>query len=67
MCPGVIDTPMVERVTGKSRPREEWERMNPIGRMGRAEEVAATVVWLCSDAASLITGVALPIDGGMTA
>jgi NAD(P)-dependent dehydrogenase (short-subunit alcohol dehydrogenase family) len=39
----------------------------PIGRLGRADEIAAAVLWLCSTAASLIVGVALPVDGGYTA
>jgi NAD(P)-dependent dehydrogenase (short-subunit alcohol dehydrogenase family) len=43
------------------------EGMTPIGRMGRAEEVAEAVVWLCSDAASFVTGHPLLVDGGATA
>ena len=39
----------------------------PIGRLGRADEVAGAVLWLCSQGASLIVGVALPVDGGYTA
>jgi NAD(P)-dependent dehydrogenase (short-subunit alcohol dehydrogenase family) len=39
----------------------------PIGRFGRADEIAAAVLWLCSPAASLVLGVALPVDGGYTA
>ena len=39
----------------------------PIGRLGRADEIAAAVLWLCSSGASLIVGVALPVDGGYTA
>ena len=39
----------------------------PIGRLGRAEEIAAAVLWLCSPGASLVVGVALPVDGGYTA
>jgi NAD(P)-dependent dehydrogenase (short-subunit alcohol dehydrogenase family) len=51
-------------------PRLSLERlasMQPMGRIGTVEEVAAAVVWLCSDAAAFITGHALPIDGGTTA
>jgi NAD(P)-dependent dehydrogenase (short-subunit alcohol dehydrogenase family) len=39
----------------------------PIGRLGRADEIAAAVLWLSSAAASLVVGVALPVDGGYTA
>jgi NAD(P)-dependent dehydrogenase (short-subunit alcohol dehydrogenase family) len=68
VCPGVIDTPMVERIVA-SRP--EWGKFalarEPIGRFGRPDEVAAAVVWLSSEAASFLTGVALPVDGGLVA
>jgi NAD(P)-dependent dehydrogenase (short-subunit alcohol dehydrogenase family) len=68
VCPGVIQTPMVERAF-EARPglEERWRAAEPIGRLGTAEEVAAAVVWLCSDAASFVTGVALPVDGGWVA
>lgn len=68
VCPGVIQTSMVERVTG-NRP-EVLEKMiaaEPIGRSGRPEEIAEAVVWLCSDAASFVTGHAMAVDGGAVA
>lgn len=68
VCPGVIKTPMVDRVTGKDKAVEkQYESMEPVGRMGTAEEVAETIVWLCSDAASFVTGASLAVDGGWTA
>ena len=68
ICPGVIHTPMIDRITGKDKSVEnQYAAMEPIGRMGRPEEVAETVVWLCSDAASFITGIAMPVDGGYSA
>jgi NAD(P)-dependent dehydrogenase (short-subunit alcohol dehydrogenase family) len=68
VCPGVIKTPMIDRFTGKSKEVEkQFENMEPVGRLGQPEEVAETVVWLCSDASSFITGDAIPVDGGWTA
>jgi NAD(P)-dependent dehydrogenase (short-subunit alcohol dehydrogenase family) len=67
VCPAAIDTSMFERFTGAPGMREQLEAAHPIGRIGRPEEVADAVVWLCSDAASFITGHALPVDGGFTA
>lgn len=68
VCPGVIHTPMVARLTS-SRPdlSEALVAAEPMGRAGRPEEVAAAVVWLCSDAASFVTGHALSVDGGYVA
>lgn len=68
VCPGVIKTEMIDRITGKDKAVEkQYEGMEPVGRMGKPEEIAEAVVWLCSDAASFITGVALPVDGGWLA
>ncbi len=68
VCPGVIKTPMVDRVTGKDKEVEkQYISMEPVGRMGKPEEVAEAVTWLCSDKASFVTGVALPVDGGWIA
>ena len=69
VCPAFIKTPMVEGLMASdSRLSEErLASMQPMGRIGTPEEVAEAVVWLCSDAAAFITGIALPIDGGTTA
>lgn len=68
VCPGVIHTAMVDRVTGNDKEVEKaYIAMEPVGRMGRPEEVAEAVIWLCSDAASFVTGHALTVDGGFTA
>jgi NAD(P)-dependent dehydrogenase (short-subunit alcohol dehydrogenase family) len=68
VCPAIIRTPMSERLLGGDPERErQIAALQPIGRIGTPEEVAAAVVWLCSDAASYITGHALPIDGGLVA
>lgn len=68
VCPGVIKTPMVDRFTGKNKEVEkQFENMEPIGRMGQAEEVAEAVLFLCSDAASFVTGHTMVVDGGWIA
>ncbi len=72
VCPGVIRTPMVERALSElfaANPEEAWQRLgrlHPLGRVGEPEEVARAVLFLASDEASFITGVALPVDGGWT-
>jgi NAD(P)-dependent dehydrogenase (short-subunit alcohol dehydrogenase family) len=65
ICPGCIDTPMGDAIDPDAM--QEFLKQQPIGRMGRPEEVASAVLWLCSPAASLIVGVALPVDGGFVA
>jgi NAD(P)-dependent dehydrogenase (short-subunit alcohol dehydrogenase family) len=70
VCPAFIQTPMIEGLTDEGAPRVDLERlarMQPMGRIGTPEEVAESVVWLCSESASFFTGIALPIDGGTTA
>ena len=68
ICPGAIQTPMIDRFTqGDPNAHTQLEAMHPLGRMGTPEEVAAATVWLCSDAASFITGHIMPVDGGLTA
>jgi NAD(P)-dependent dehydrogenase (short-subunit alcohol dehydrogenase family) len=66
VCPGVIDTPMSATAASDPQIRAIIEQMTPMGRMGRPEEVAAAVLWLCSEQASFITGHPLVIDGGAT-
>jgi len=68
VCPGPIDTPMLQR--GASlRPQiiEKMAAAQPVGRLGQPQEIAEAVVWLCSDAASFVTGQAMPVDGGYMA
>jgi NAD(P)-dependent dehydrogenase (short-subunit alcohol dehydrogenase family) len=68
VCPGVIQTAMIDRLTGNNKETEkQFTEMEPVGRMGNPEEIAEAVIWLCSDAASFITGIALPVDGGFVA
>lgn len=70
VCPAFVKTPMVDGLVAVGGPRMSLERlatMQPMGRIGTPDEVAAAVTWLCSDAAAFITGIALPIDGGTTA
>jgi NAD(P)-dependent dehydrogenase (short-subunit alcohol dehydrogenase family) len=67
VCPGYIDTPMIERFAGRSaEARAKVVAEEPIGRMGTPEEIAATVVWMCSDSAGFMVGHALVVDGGQT-
>ena len=66
ICPGVIETPMVERVMG-GRPRERIVRSEPIGRLGRPEDIANAALFLASDESSFATGAPFIIDGGYVA
>lgn len=68
VCPGVIETPMFSAMIDKQPDAmKDVLRDQPIGRVGKPEEIAAAVLWLCSPASSLVIGVALPVDGGFTA
>ncbi|HTR29961.1 MAG TPA: SDR family oxidoreductase [Puia sp.] len=68
VCPGVIRTAMIDRITGKDKVVEQqFTNMEPVGRFGEPAEVAEAVVWLCSDAASFVTGHAMAVDGGWIA
>ena len=68
ICPGVIDTEMIERFTG-GQPEAETAMIaiEPVGRLGRPEEIADAVVWLCTERSSFVTGQAIAVDGGFVA
>ena len=76
VCPGSVDTSMLRTAArsfsdgsdaGKQRLVDAWGRTHPLGRVARAEEVAEAIAFLASDRASFITGVSLPVDGGLLA
>ena len=68
VCPGPIRTPLTEGVMAVNEGAEErYTSRAPMGRMGTPEEVAEAVVWLCSDAASFVTGHTMTVDGGVVA
>jgi NAD(P)-dependent dehydrogenase (short-subunit alcohol dehydrogenase family) len=64
VCPGTAWSPMVERVAEQPELLEYLVSLHPIGRIGTSEEIAAAVVWLCSDEASFVLGHAMSVDGG---
>lgn len=74
ICPGLVDTPMLigfmsrtGDVAAAIEARKKFEASIPLGRVAQPEEIAQAALWLASDEASYVTGVALPVDGGFTA
>jgi NAD(P)-dependent dehydrogenase (short-subunit alcohol dehydrogenase family) len=67
VAPGMIDTPMIQRFSGGTpEGRQAMISQEPVGSMGQPEEIASAVLWLCSDAASFVTGHTMVVDGGQT-
>lgn len=66
VCPGVIHTAMVDRLL-REHPEVDLVAREPMRRMGTPEEIAATVIWLCADNSSFVTGQAIAVDGGFVA
>ena len=68
VCPGWVRTPMVEdSLVYRPTVEEQPDSMGPLGRIGTPEEIAEAVLWLCSDAASFVTGHSMVVDGGLLA
>lgn len=71
VCPGIVETRMLKQLAAEARdPMAKWreyETAQPMRRLGTAEECARAILWLASEEASFITGVALPVDGGFVA
>ena len=70
VCPGPIRTPMMQRImamSGNEAAEERFIKGEPLRRFGQPEEIGEAVAWLCSDRASYVTGIPMPVDGGATA
>jgi len=67
VCPGIVDTPMTQGIVAQHPRMAQATSIMPLGRNCRPEEIAEAAAWLCSDAASFVTGHAMAVDGGLTA
>ncbi len=67
VCPGHVETPLTAAVMADPAWRQSMLPRYPLGRFGRVDDVAAAILYLASDEAAFVTGVALPVDGGYTA
>ena len=68
VCPGVVDTPLVAGMVAElPRVAQVLDRVEPVGRKARPEEIAEAAAWLCSDRASFVTGASISVDGALTA
>jgi NAD(P)-dependent dehydrogenase (short-subunit alcohol dehydrogenase family) len=67
VLPGGIETPMIERFATDEATKKHLASFHPIGRLGKTEEIAESVIWLCSDKSSFVIGHSLLADGGWTA
>ncbi len=68
VCPGPIRTPMLGRLTHEKPDIEaRFARAEPLRRLGEPSEIAEATAWLCSDRASYVTGLPMPVDGGFMA
>ena len=67
VCPGYIKTPIIAPILARDGGEDFLKTLHPMGRLGQPEEIASVAAFLASDAASFVTGVAMPVDGGYSA